>query len=105
VQFIPTHKPFSAQIEVNNHKFHDSPTNRETTELALGLTPTAWDGLAIVTFSSLDGIKAIFSDPEFVEWVVADEPKFCKTPSVTQRFVILGDSEVLYERNAPNTNS
>jgi EthD domain len=59
---------------------HNDPDTRLAAEEAFGLPASGWDGLAVLTFDSIEGAKAIFSDPDFVNYVTEDEGRFCTYP-------------------------
>lgn len=50
-------------------------------------SPTSgWGGVAAQHFKSVEGIKAVFSNAQFMEFATAHKPLFCKVPDVTQNF-------------------
>jgi hypothetical protein len=67
-------------------------------EEAFGLPASKWDGLAILTFDSMEGARAVFQDPEFAKWAVDDEPQFCAVPGISQRIAVIGEPHIAYQR-------
>ncbi|CAI7606563.1 unnamed protein product [Penicillium pancosmium] len=82
---------------IRYEQYHDDPTARADGETALGLPHSGWDGVASLTFDSAEGAKAVFGDPEFLDWATNDEPRFCAGPNIAQRMMLVGNPEVIYK--------
>ena len=76
----------------------DDPDERAAVEAGFGLPATGWDGLAILTFDSFDGAKAVYQDPAFAKWATEDEGKFCAYPGITQRIAVIGKPRIAFEQ-------
>lgn len=56
----------------------------------------------MASFDSIEGVSAVFSDQDLGAWARADEPNFCKGPGISQRWVLVGEPDVIYTREHPD---
>ncbi|KIW28583.1 uncharacterized protein PV07_08236 [Cladophialophora immunda] len=80
-------------------QWQDDPEERKAVEDAFGMDHSGWDGLAVLTFDSIEGAKAVYHDPEFVKFATEDEPRFCKYPGVSKRVAVVGKPHIAWNKD------